>query len=129
MTRRLGGGEDDLEDCALTHGAGDVDGSGVLLHDSVGDREAEAGTLALALRGIALRCKERIVDAAEDVLGHTDAVILNAQADGCAGVVRGNADARVLAALQRVLRVQDEVDEDLLELAAVAGDLGQRVVE
>src|SRR6185312_2218199 len=128
-TRRLGGGENDLEDGAFTYGTRNIDRAGVLLHDSIGDREAQARTLAVALRGITLRCKERIVDAAEHGLGHADAVVLHAQVDGCAGVVRGDADARGLAALERVLGVQDEVDEDLLQLAAVARDLGQRSIE
>src|SRR5215469_4947072 len=66
--RRLGGGEDDLEDSAFTYSTGDVDGAGVLLHDSVSDSEAQARTFTLALRGIALRCKEWIVDAAQHIL-------------------------------------------------------------
>ena len=84
----IGGGELEAERGAFANGALDADLAGVLLHDAVGDGEAEAGAFALAFLGCALGGEEGIVDAAEDFGRHAGAVVGDADFDDAVAVRR-----------------------------------------
>src|SRR5918993_3937952 len=122
-----GDGERDAEGGAATGRALDGDVAGVLLHDAVGDGEAEAGAAPDALGR-----EERVVEAG-DVLGRdADAGVDDLDGDGAVGAAAalgGRAERDATARGDGVARVQQQVREDLLELARVAEDGRQFVRE
>ncbi len=124
-----GGWELQLEGGADADLAFDVDLAGVLLHDAVADGEAKAGAFVLALLGFALGGEEGIVDAVEVLLLDAAAGVLNADDDATCAVEGGDLEGCVGGAEHRVLRVQHEVEDDLLELALVAVNAGEVWVE
>ena len=103
----------DLEGGALARVALDEDRAPVLLHDPVRDRQPEPGALADALGG-----EERVVDA-PDVLA-ADPVAGVAHLDHHGVVVGMRAQRQPAAARHRVARVQDQVEEHLLDAVLVA---------
>src|SRR5665213_507072 len=117
---QIGCREFEAELGAFADGAVDVDLAGVLLHDAVGDGEAEAGAFALAFLGGALGGEEGVVDAAEGFGGHAGTVVGDADFDDAGAVLGGEGDAAGAAVLHGVLGVHQEVDENLLELAEIA---------
>jgi hypothetical protein len=90
----------------------------VLLQDAVGHREPQAGTAADALGRV-----ERVVDAL-DVLA-PDAVAGVLHLDDHGVLVGARHQREPAAARHRVARVQDQVEEDLLDPVLVAADLRQ----
>jgi len=105
--------------------------AGVFLDDAIGYGEAEASAFALAVAWCALGGEEGIVDA-QHVLGR-DAVarICDLQHDALAALAGGHAQgaAAGLAADDGVLRVEEEIEQHLLQLALVAVDGGQIVCQ
>ncbi len=115
-----------MKGCAGADGALDMNLAGVLLNDAVGHGEAQSGTAAVAGPGHGFGGEERIVDALE-VLGR----------DARAGVVHNRFDvpvgergyAEAAAAGHGILGVQQQVEKHLLQLAWVAVDGGQILVQ
>src|ERR1051326_2772767 len=108
------GWQGDAERGAVAWSAFDADASGVFLNDSIRDSQTEAGSLANALGGV-----ERIVnlgyilgrdtDSGVGDLGHDRAIIADTGCDRDSPAV-GN----------RITRVENEIREDLLQLARVS---------
>src|SRR5437763_14461537 len=96
----------------------------MFLNNAVGHREAEAGAPALAIARRRLGSEEWIIDASEIFARNAAAGI--AHVYGHAGAIAGF-DLQGPAAMHGVLGVQEQVQEDLLQLAGVAvygGQLG-----
>ena len=100
----------------------DMDFAGVLLNDAVADREAEAGAAFVAGQG--LGGEERIVDALE-MLGSDAGTGVGDK--GFDVAVDQSNDAQAPASGHGVFGVQEQVEEDLLQLAGVAVD-GRKVI-
>src|SRR5471030_235526 len=81
----------------------------VLTHDAVGNREAEAGAAADGFRR-----EERVVDARDLLGGDARPGVRDFRDDAIAFDARG--DRQPAAARHRVARVEEEIEEDLLEL-------------
>ena len=83
----------------------------MLLDDAVADGEPQPGPLARHLRG-----EERVVDAAEDLRRDALAVVLHVQTYTQVLLRGANADL----APQGILGVEQQVEDHLLQLAAIA---------
>ena len=101
----------------------------MLLHDRVGDRQPEAGALADLLRR-----EERIEDLRLQLVGNARAVVVDLEHHRfLLGVVPGANDehAAAVGREHRLLGVDDQVEQHLLDLVAVGEHLrqagGQRV--
>lgn len=101
----------------------------MLLHDSTDGGEAEAGTDIRGLGG-----EERIEGAREDTVIHAGAVVCDGELDAIRAVAGdeagGEGDGGDVVALcllgafeDRIACVDDEVDEDLLKLTGIAGEI------
>ena len=123
------GGELKLEGSADTELALDVNLSGVLLHDAVADGESEAGAFVLALLRLGLGGEEGIVDAVEMLALDAAAGVLDADHDAAGSVEGGDAQRGVGRSEHRILRVQHEIQDDLLELALVSVNARELRVE
>ena len=95
---------------ALADGAVAGDRAAVLLHDAVGDRQAEAGALADLLRR-----EERIVDPRE-LFGRNPGAGVGDFDRRADRALRLRDDREPAALRHRVARVQEQVQEHLLEL-------------
>ena len=95
----------------------------MLLHDRVGDRQAEAGALADILRR-----EERIEDPRLHVVRHAGAVVVDLENDRVAiGVVPRAHDERAAPVRgdHRLFGVDDQIQQDLLALVRVGEHLRQ----
>src|ERR1700689_2429843 len=104
----------------------DVDFARVLLNDAVSDGEAEAGAAGLAVAARGLGGEERIVDAAQVLGSDAGAAVGNGDAD-VAVDLSGDAQGPAFAGFRGgsghgVFSVQEEIEEDLLQLAGIAHD-------
>src|ERR1700743_492197 len=115
-----------MKGCAGAHGALDVNFSGMLLNDAVGDAEAEAGATLAVGSGDGFGGEERIVDTLEMVWRDAGAGV----GDDCFYVtIDERGDAQASAAGHGVTRVEKQVQENLLELTGVALDFGELIGE
>jgi hypothetical protein len=95
----------------------------MLLNDGVRDRQAEPRTLSDLLRR-----EERIEDLRLQFLGYPGAVVVDLEHDGLlVGVVprADDEDAAAVGGQHRLLRVDDEIEENLLQLMTVHEDVGE----
>src|SRR6185503_18264441 len=89
-----------------------LDVAAVLRDDAVADRQAEPRAAAHGLRR-----EERLEDLRADRGGHAGPVVLDDEHERIVLAARGRADrASPLRVLDRLLGVDEEVQEDLLEL-------------
>ena len=109
------GGQRDGEARALADRAVAGDRAVVLAHDAVGDRQAEAGALADGFGG-----EERIVDA-RDVFARNPGARIGDFDDGAIALETGG-NRQPAAARHRVLGIQEEIEEHLLQLVLHADD-------
>src|SRR3989338_369136 len=114
--------EFDQERSALAGARAAVDGAAVLLDDAVADGQAQAGAPAGGLGG-----EEGVVDLAQVLRGDADAGVADLDLD--AAVVVAGADGELAALRHGVAGVDQQVQEDLLELAGVAADDRQGLVQ
>ena len=104
---------------ALPDGAGAADGAVVLVNDPVGDRQAQSGAAADRFRG-----EERVVDPRQ-VLGGNARSRVGHLGDG-AIAVDACRDRQPATPRHRVARVEEQVQEHLLQLMLDAEDLHGR---
>ena len=114
------GGQRHGEARALTDRAVAGDRAVVLAHDAIGDRQAEAGALADRFGG-----EERIVDARDVFAGNPGARIGDFDHGAVALETGGN--RQPATARHRVLGIQEEIEEHLLQLVLHADDDHRRV--
>src|SRR5215470_10953364 len=88
-----------------------------ILDDSIGDRQAEAETIADALGG-----EERIEDAADNLRFDAGAIVGHADQHCVVGGARGDPDPRIGLASDSVDGVTYEIEDDLLELNGMPHD-------
>jgi hypothetical protein len=100
----------------------DVDFAGVLLNDAVAHGKAEAGAAALAGFGRGFGSKEWIVNALEVLGGDAGAGVGD---DGFDVAVGHGGDAQFASLRHGVLGVEQQIEEDLLQLAGIAVDARQ----
>src|SRR5258708_7221771 len=124
-----GGWELQLEGGAYSELALDVDLAGVLLHDSVADGKAEAGALMRSILRLGLRCEEWVVDAVEMFSLDAAAGVLNAHDHASGSVESRNLERCVRGSEHRILRVQHQVENDLLQLALISVNACQVRIE
>src|SRR5205814_10287996 len=96
--------------------------SPVLVHDAVGDREPEPGALSDLFRRV-----ERLEDVSERVGGDSGTVVDHLRHDGGRRRAEPRAHddlAGTTRAENRLLRIEKEIQEYLLELGRVGGDRG-----
>src|SRR5882724_11034699 len=115
-----GGWELQLEGSAYTELALDVDLAGMLLHDSVADGKSETGALMRPILRLGLRRKEGVVDAVQMFLFDAASGILDPYQHTSGSVEGRNLERCVRGSEHRILRVQHQVQNDLLQLALVA---------
>src|ERR1043166_708439 len=117
-------GENDLECGAVPFGARHLDAPAVVAHDVLSDPEAEA-------RALRARREERLEDAGDGGFGDAAPRVADLDRDGRlqSGLFGRGADADAPATLHRLLRVQQEVEEDLSELVGARAHARQRGVE
>ena len=99
----------------------------VLLDDAVADRQAEARALARLLRR-----EERVEDAAQRLGAHAGAAVAERRRHGAVATPRADAQRalrRSSVGAHRLLGVDDDVQEHLLDLVRVEHRLRQRRVE
>src|SRR5437016_364518 len=99
----------------------DANLSRMFLDNAVSNRKAQTCTAALAFPGGCLRGEERIVDALNVLLGNTGAGVGNDDTDALP-IRSGNPEGAAI--WHRVLGIQEQVEEDLLQSTGVA--LNQR---
>src|SRR5579859_2480212 len=107
-------------------GALDVDLAGVLLDDAVAYGEAEAGAAPFAGLGSGLGSKEWVINALEIFGRDAGAGVGN---DGLDVAVDDGREAQFSALRHGVFGVEQQVKEDLLELAGIAVDARKLAVE
>src|SRR5215472_2546704 len=105
-------GEFQVEQRAARARIGNLDRAAVFLDDAIGDGEAQARAFA---RGLGR--KERVVNAVEVFGGNAGARIADIHAG--AGLLAPRAYGERAAALHGVTRIQEQVQEDLLQLAGI----------
>src|SRR5271169_4448724 len=110
------------ERCALSRRTLYVDLSGVFLNDAVGYRQPQAGAAGMAGLGFGLGGEKRIVDAMNVFLRDAAAGVRHRDAD-VVPVARG--DGERASRGHGVFRVEEQVQEDLLQLSGVAEDRRQ----
>src|SRR5919199_11951 len=117
-------GENDLEGRAAPLLALDLDAPAVVAHDVLSHPEAEA-------RPLRARREERLEDPRQVHLQDAAARVADLDGDGRlqGGLLRRGADAYPPPLLHRLLRVQEEVEEDLAELVGARAYLRQVVGE
>src|SRR5580698_10142218 len=115
-------GEIESESGALPGMAFHANFAGMFLDDAVGDRKAETGATWLAFARRSLGGKERIVNALNVLGGNAAPGVGHAHADTLA-VDRGYAQRA--AARHGVFRVQEQVQEHLLQSSRIALNGGQ----
>ena len=101
----------------------ETDAAAVLLHDRVGDRQAEPGALADFLRR-----EERVEDLRLQIVGDSGAVVVDLEHDGFPiGVVprADDEDAAAVRRQHRLLGVDHQVQQHLLDLVAVGEHRGE----
>src|SRR5882757_200751 len=114
-----GGWELQLEGSANAELALDVDLAGMLLHNSVADGKSEACALVSAVLRLGLGGKERIVDAVEMFSLDAASGVLDAYQHTSSTVEGRNLKRGVRSSEHRILRVQHQVEDDLLQLALI----------
>jgi len=112
----------DAEARAAARFAAHVDAAVVLLDDAVGERQAQAGA---ATHGLGR--EERVEDARQMLGSDAAAVVLDLDPDLVPGVAAAHDDQAALRA-DRLGRVDEQVQEHLIELRRQALDVGQRAV-
>src|SRR5271154_4462620 len=90
--------------------------SGVLLNDAVSNGKAQARTTPFSLLRRRLGCKERIIDTLQMLWRNARAGIGNGHADVPVDLRR---NAQRPAVFHRILRVQKEIQKDLLQFAGI----------
>src|SRR6185437_292075 len=95
----------------------DVNPTMVFLNDAVADAKAKAGSLTDRLRG-----EEGIEDLTHNLGTHAPAVIAHRRDHRPARRVGPNDDFPVVAQLDRLTRVHQQVDQHLSELVGITGD-------
>src|SRR5215469_3616897 len=121
----IASGIDDLSDHGEFHGEGcavagravDVDLAGMLLNDAVGHGKTQTGATAVSALGLALRGEERIIDAVDVLLRNAAARIRD---DDTHIVTVAGGDSQRSAGRHGVFCVEEQVQENLLQLAGVA---------
>src|SRR6266851_1124216 len=96
-----------------------MDLAGVLLHDSVGDSESESGALVGTLVRLRLGGKEWIVDTVEVLPLDSCTRILDANEHPARSAERRDPERCTRRSEHRVLRVQHQVQDYLLQLATI----------
>ena len=94
--------------------------SSMFAHNSVGNRKTQTGALARGLGG-----EERIVDTTQMFRGNSRTGVPDFRIDGA--IVAPGANGQRTALLHRVARVQEKVEEHLLQLACIALDGRERI--
>src|SRR5919107_2071566 len=112
--------EDDAEDRAPADLGLDPDSPPVAAYDAVADREPEPGALH------ALRGEERVEDARAHLRAHPAARVLDGN-DDLLVVLQGR-EREAAAAVHRLHRVEDHVDEHVAQLGRVAEHVRARAV-
>src|SRR5256714_2237639 len=122
--RRRVNGEDDVEGRAPTFGARHLDATAVVAHDVLRDPEPNPS----ALRP---RREEGLEDARDVGFGDAAPRVADAHGDGRLKglLVERGAEGDAPALLHRLLRIQQEVEEDLTQLVAARANLRQSRVE
>ena len=131
---RCAGGQVDFKHRAFAEFAGDFDPAAMLLHDAMHGGEAEAGALALLLRG-----EEGLEDALQLLGGNAAATVADAQADRGAGPGIGllrdirradlhqpGAERQRPALGHRIAGVHREIRDDLIEHGGIGLHCGER---
>src|SRR3954463_6976206 len=114
-----GGWELQLECSADAEFALNVDLAGVLLHDSVAHGKAEAGAFMRSILRLCFCSEEGIVDAVEMLSLDAAARVLNPHHHPARRVEGRNLKRCVGASEHGILRVQHQVQDDLLQLALI----------
>src|SRR5258705_874925 len=124
-----GGWELELEGSAYAEFALNMDLSGMLLHDSVANGKAEAGALMRSILRLGLCRKEGVIDAVEMFSLDAAAGVLNAYQHTPRSIEGRNLERCVGGSKHRILRVQHQVENDLLQLALISVDAREARVE
>src|SRR6266550_6496132 len=111
-----GGWELQLEGGANAEFTLDVDLARMLLHDSIADGKSEASALMRSVLRFGLRRKEGVVDAVEMFPFDAASRVLDANEHTSGSVEGRNLERCVRGSEHRILRVQHQVENDLLQL-------------
>ncbi len=115
----------DDEGCAAAGLALRPDAAAVIIDDAVGDGKPQAGALA----GV-FRREERIEDAAERLGLHARPVVVETDANGAVVPPRTHGELAFAARGEhRLLCVDDQIEEDLLDLVRVDHRVGELLVQ
>src|ERR1700730_9571032 len=118
-----------LEDSAYAKLTLNVDLTGMLLHDPIADGKSEPGAFVRAILRLGLRRKKWIVDAVEMFPFDPASGVLDSH-QHTPGTVEGcNLERCVRGSEHGVLRVQHQVENDLLQLALIAVDAREVCIE
>ena len=114
-------GSDDDESRAAALRRLDMDRAAMRLHDAVAERQPDAGSGADLLGG-----EERLEDARQDLLRDAGAGVADPDDDTAASWRRGRAETVILRwpvpAVQRLLGIDQQVDQNLAELVGIGPD-------
>src|SRR5947209_19322801 len=92
----------------------------MLLHDAVAYSQTQTGAFVFALLGLCLGSEEWIVDAMQMLALDSCPGVLDADQHATCAAEGGDAKGRAGCAVHGVFRVQNQIEDDLLELAAIA---------
>src|SRR6185312_9708261 len=106
---------------ALALAAADLNFAGMFLNDSVGHGKTEPGSSPLPFTGFCLGGEEWIVDAVQMLGRNAVAGVRNHDTNA---IAVGRAHAQRPSVRHSVFRVEEKIQENLLQLAAIAHDAG-----
>ena len=103
--------------------------AGMFLHNSVADGQTETGAFMRPVLRLGLRREEGIVDAVEMFFFDAATGVLDAYDHASCAIEGGNLESGIRRSEHRVLCIEHEIENDLLQFALVAVNARQIGIE